>query len=207
MDPMIINNFIAEKLADELCSFLDPLCKPTPRPGMSGALGYETSAEAAAVGKTARALRDFSGPKAEAMVLEIEDIYLSVRTAMESHFEIEMDLVNCNYQVLTEGAENPLHSDSTKLDGSPWRDDGVEEELEFSALLYLSTYNEDFTGGTIEFPLQNTVVEPRKGQLVFFKGDVEHVHGVSLVTGGFRKNLVFFFARKGNISSNQYFTN
>lgn len=205
MDPVVIDDYISSEFVAEITEFLDPMLKPTPRDGMRGALGYETSAVAASVGSTTPAVGGFEGTPQEDLVNRLGRLYLSVRSAMEQHFGIEMDLVNCSYQELTEGADNPLHSDSTKLDGTPWRDDGVEEELEFSALVYLSNWGSDFTGGEIEFPLQNAWIEPKAGQLVFFKGDVEHIHEVKTVLSGVRKNLVFFFGRRGNVSEEKYF--
>lgn len=205
MDPVIVDNFISAENVKEYVNFLDPLLRETPRPGMRGALGYETSFVAAAVGKTVPAVAGWENTPEEKIVKNLELLYANVRSLMEKHFEIEMDLVNCTYQELSEGVGNPLHSDSTKLDGSPWRDDGVEEELEFSALVYLNDWGVDYTGGEIEFPLQNVIIKPKSGQLVFFRGDVEHIHEVKTVTSGVRKNLVFFFGRKGNTSDLKYF--
>jgi hypothetical protein len=205
MDPVTLDSYIDDAMVSELVEFLDPLLKPTPRDGMRGALGYETSEIAAAVGSTIPAIGGYEGTDHEETVARLGQLYLKVRASMEEHFGVEMDLVNCSYQELTKGAGNPMHSDSTKLDGSPWRDDGIEEELEFSALIYLNTWGVDFTGGEIEFPLQNTVIKPKAGQLVFFRGDVEHLHEVKTVESGVRKNLVFFYGRRGNTSKIGHF--
>lgn len=205
LGPVLVEGFISDGLAIEFCDFLDPICKPSPRLGISGTLGYNTSADAAEVGKTRRAINGFEGTEHEGTILKIEEMYSAVQKALEDHFEVDMDLVNCNYQVMTEGAENPMHSDSTKLDGSPWRDDGIPEELEYSALLYLNNYEEDFQGGEVYFQLQDTLIQPRRGGLLFFKGDVEHIHEVRKVLGGARKNFVFFFSRRGNISQKNFF--
>ncbi len=205
MGPIVIDDFLDSSLIVELVEFLDPMLKDSPRQAMRGALGYETSAIAASVGSGTPAVPGFEGTESEKTVRALEDVYKRVRVSMEEHFGVEMDLVNCNYQELGEGGSNPLHSDSTKLDGSPWRDDGIEEELEFSALVYLNSVGVDFTGGEIEFPLQNILIKPKAGQLVYFRGDIDHIHEVKTVTGGLRKVLVFFFARKGNISSVQFF--
>jgi hypothetical protein len=205
MGPVIVDNYLSDDLVEELVSFLDPLLRDTPRESMRGALGYETSAIAASVGSGIPAVGGFEGTKSESTVRALEDVYKRVRLSMEEHFGVEMDMVNCNYQEMSKGGNNPLHSDSTKLDGSPWRDDGIEEELEFSALIYLNSVDVDFTGGEIEFPLQDILIKPKAGQLVYFRGDVDHIHEVKTVTGGLRKVLVFFFARKGNISSVQFF--
>lgn len=205
MGPIIVDNFLDGGLVTELVDFLDPMLQDSPRVAMRGALGYETSVIAASVGNGTPAVSGFEGTDSEKTVRALEDVYRRVRLSMEEYFGIEMDLVNCNYQELGKGGSNPLHSDRTKLDGSPWRDDGIEEELEFSALVYLNSVNVDFTGGEIEFPLQNMLIEPKAGQLVYFRGDVDHIHEVKTVTSGLRKVLVFFFARKGNISSVKFF--
>ena len=138
-DPVVFDDFIDDDLIAELCGFLDPLCKPSPRFGISGTLGYPTSAVAAAVGKTVRAINGYENTPSEVTVTKLENLYSYIQETLEKFYDVDMDLVNCNYQILTPGAENPLHSDSTKLDGSPWRDDGIPEELEYSALLYLNT--------------------------------------------------------------------
>lgn len=98
--------------------------------------------------------------------------------------------------MLTKGAENGLHSDMYNLDGSKWEDgSGREDELEYSALIYLSDYHKDFQGGTIHFPNQKLEIAPTKGMLIFFKGDLDHIHEVKKVTGGQRYAIVMFFGK------------
>ena len=207
VDPKVVDDYIDQNFVLELTSLLDPLLKPTPVPAMRGALGYENSAVAAAVGTSVSAIPELVGTDKEDVVNRLGELYLAVRSTLEEHFGVDMDLVNCSYQELSDGGSNPLHSDSTKLDGTPWRDDGVEEELEFSALIYLNDWGTDYTGGEIEFPLQNVVIKPKAGQLVLFRGDIDHIHEVKIVTSGVRKNLVFFFGRRGNVSNDRYFEN
>jgi hypothetical protein len=82
------------------------------------------------------------------------------------------------------------------LDGSSWNDgSGREDELEYSALLYLSDYGTDFTGGEIIFPKQNLTIYPTKGMLVFFRGDLEHPHEVNTIISGNRYAIVTFFGK------------
>jgi predicted 2-oxoglutarate/Fe(II)-dependent dioxygenase YbiX len=106
---------------------------------------------------------------------------------------------------MNEGAFNPLHSDTTNLDGTPLQPDGTPEELEWSGLLYLNNNGEDFEGGTIYFPKQDVEILPKAGDLVLFPGDVHHVHEVPEVTKGKRKNLVFFYGREGVVGSDKNF--
>jgi hypothetical protein len=99
-----------------------------------------------------------------------------------------------------------MHSDSTKLDGSTFRDDGVPEELEMSAILYLNSSGADFTGGEIEFPNQKLKYAPVKGSLIHFRGDLEHKHFIHDITSGVRAALILFYGRAGNVSEDIFFT-
>jgi hypothetical protein len=204
MDPVIINNFITSELADKLCIFLDPLVGPIINNIYAG-LGFATSLEASKAGFSEPALYGEFNSEENLLVIELGAIYRRVRNVLEEHFGTDMDMVNATYQKLITGASNHLHSDSSQLDGSPWQKDGSPEELEWSALLYLNNYGEDFTGGSILFPKQNVEIFPRKGQLVFFRGDLDHIHEVLKVESGERRNLVFFYGRRGNISNRNMF--
>jgi hypothetical protein len=104
---------------------------------------------------------------------------------------------------ISEGGHNQaLHCDSVQLDGTPW-DDGntMLEDLEFSALVYLNTSGIDYTGGTIYFPNQEINLMPKTGQMIFFRGDIEHPHGVSEVTSGKRYALILFYGRSDRVKS------
>lgn len=80
-----------------------------------------------------------------------------------------------------------------QIDGSKWEDgSGRESELDYSALLYLSDFEKDFAGGEIIFPQQDLTIKPECGMLIFFRGDLEHLHKVSRVTSGERHSIVAF---------------
>lgn len=97
---------------------------------------------------------------------------------------------------LTSGAFNGLHSDMYQINGDEWEDgSGRQSELEYSALLYLSDYGTDFTGGEIIFPQHDLKIEPMSGMLLFFRGDMDHLHRVSQVTSGERYCIVTFFGK------------
>lgn len=91
------------------------------------------------------------------------------------------------------GAFNGLHSDMYNMDGTRYDGEGRGDSLDYSALIYLSEYGTDFTGGELYFPKQDITIEPRLGTLVFFQGDLEHLHEVKEVTSGERYALVMFF--------------
>jgi predicted 2-oxoglutarate/Fe(II)-dependent dioxygenase YbiX len=86
------------------------------------------------------------------------------------------------------------------LDGKPNREDGLPEEQEYSALLYFSSYGDDFTGGELEFPLQDLIIHPENGDLIIFRGNHLYPHRVSLVTMGMRDTMILFLGKKGNVS-------
>jgi hypothetical protein len=138
--------------------------------------------------------------------LKVSQLLGSVKKEMEKFYGFDMDLVNSSYTEFSEGPGIPMHSDSTKLDGSPFRDDGVPEELEMSAILYLNSgAGVDFSGGEIYFPNQDLTFTPKVGSLIHFRGDVSHKHEVKSILSGKRKVIIYFYGRKGNVSSERYF--
>ncbi|KAJ1495605.1 2OG-Fe(II) oxygenase superfamily-domain-containing protein [Baffinella frigidus] len=66
---------------------------------------------------------------------------------------------------------------------------------DYSALLYLNSLGEDFTGGGFEFidDDANRVVEPRAGRLVTFTSGPENLHRVRKVASGTRYVLAMWF--------------
>ena len=64
---------------------------------------------------------------------------------------------------------------------------------EFSGLLYLSDYDEDFEGGLFTYD-DGSAVEPRRGRLNMFASGAENKHRVERVTAGQRLTLSFWFA-------------
>lgn len=119
-------------------------------------------------------------------------IYISMKK-VEEHFEKSFNNFIGGMTRLVEGANQDLHSDMTNLDGTPLENDEEAKILEYSALLYLSDYGTDFTGGQLIFPKQDLEVFPKAGTLVFFKGDQHHPHSVTNVLSGNRYAIVMFF--------------
>jgi hypothetical protein len=205
--PIIIDNFIPKEDAERFNTFLASIVQPLPnKPKFRIAMGYPTSIVASKVGYSIPVLEGYEGTEHEQTVKDLGELLIRVKETLESSFSAEMDTVQYVYNQMLEGAKNSLHSDSSKLDGSPLNEDGTPEELQWSALVYLSSYDEEFTGGKIVFPKQEISHEPVEGQLVFFKGDHEHPHEVEVVTGGVRSALVFFFGKRGDLSNAVNFT-
>lgn len=197
----IIENYISDEDCRSYIEFLDRHSYQSHRPGIVNALGYESSLAASKVdGKTG-----VIPGKSDPANLELGELFTRVKLSAQEYFDRELDLCQSNYQHLTTGGSNPLHADATKLDGSPIQEDGSPEELEWSGLLYLNNYETDFTGGELYFPGFDFTYLPKAGDLVLFKGDVEHRHEVYEVSSGNRKNIVFFWAKKGNVSDINFF--
>jgi predicted 2-oxoglutarate/Fe(II)-dependent dioxygenase YbiX len=199
MAVQIIEGFVAPEDCPKYYEYLEKFAYESGRPGITNALGYESSLQASQVGAATGAVMGQTHP----LNTELGEIFERVNAAAEAHAGIELSLCQGSYQLLTEGAKNPLHADSVKLDGTPIQPDGEPEELEWSGLLYLNNYEEDFQGGELTFPLFDLRYLPKAGDLILFKGDLEHQHDVALVTGGKRRNIVFFWARRGNVSDNR----
>lgn len=204
--PVVIDNFITDSEADSISRVLSGLAVNVPETNRWCALGFPNSVMASSVARGSHVLPPSEDPEASMVSLLVTELLHSVREAMEKEYGFELSLVNSSYTEFHAGAGIPMHSDSTKLDGSPFRDDGIPEELEMSAILYLNDGGVDFTGGEISFPNQGVVFTPKKGSLIHFRGDVDHKHEVAEILSGERKVLIYFYARKGNVSLDNFFT-
>lgn len=115
------------------------------------------------------------------------------KVQVSKHYDKKISIFQGGLVKIVEGGSNHLHSDRYMLDGSKWDDGtGREDEYQFSAILYLSSQGEDFEGGNIIFPQHQLTVTPEPGMLVFFPGDLEHIHRVDKITSGNRHAIVMF---------------
>lgn len=195
----ILEKYIPKEDCLRFREFLDQYVIDTPRHGIAGALGYPNSLEASRINRETGVIRDNIDPVNK----EIGLMYEQIKKEAEDYFSQELDLCQSNYQLMTKGGKNPLHADTINLDGSPIQEDGTPEEIEWSGLLYLSNHGEEFEGGVLTFPEFDIAYYPRVGDLVLFKGDIEHRHDVSEIISGERRNIVFFWGRRGNVSDNK----
>lgn len=124
----------------------------------------------------------------------ISKILFEIKEEIEKFYQVKVNEVQSSLIKMLEGAKNTLHSDMYLLDGGEWHGGyGERSSFKYSALLYLSTFNQDFGGGEIIFPDYDIKIQPEAGQLVFFTGDLKHKHYVPKVTYGERLCLVAFF--------------
>jgi Rps23 Pro-64 3,4-dihydroxylase Tpa1-like proline 4-hydroxylase len=201
--PVVIENYFSDEDIATMLRYPTKIQKPAHLPNMEGAFGFETSLEADQMSME-RPICGLTGEvDDDESILKVTEAILAVKSEMETFFGLELSMTNCNYAAMLPGGFNPMHSDSSQLDGTPYHEN---EETEYSALIYLNESGEDYEGGDILFPLQETVIAPKRGMVVFFKGDYHHPHEVTVVTSGERKALVLFFGRKGNVSSRPLFS-
>ena len=127
------------------------------------------------------------------VIKEISKLLFGIQRKIENFYGVKISEVQSSLIKMLEGAKNDLHSDMYLLDGGEWHGGyGNRSAFEYSALLYLSTYNKDFGGGEIVFPSLEVTYKPELGGLVFFSGDLDHKHFVREVTFGERLCLVVF---------------
>jgi hypothetical protein len=197
----IIQGYISSEDCSRYIEYFDEKSFPG-QPNMRNALGYPSSLAASKINAQTGV---YPGVDDE-INFELGAMYDGIKEKIADHVGVPVDLCQSSYQVMLEGAFNGLHADAVKLDGTPIQPDGTPDELEFSGLLYLNNYGEDFEGGEVEWPAFDLLYKPRAGDLVLFHGDVEHRHEVKKVLGGERKNIVFFWAREGNVSEGDFFS-
>lgn len=201
MAVQIVKEFIDAESCQRIIDLLDGHARPTPREGVSSALGWNTPANAALATFEQKITPD----------TELEDVnsaYSMALSEMGSYFLIDdLCLVNGFYQCMVEGSVHNLHCDSCEIDGSPLDPEVKDEPNEWSGVLYLNTSGTDFTGGDVEFPNENFKYSPEAGTLIYFPADVDHPHRVTEITSGNRKCLVIFAGRRSKVlNSNEQFS-
>jgi hypothetical protein len=139
--------------------------------------------------------------RAERVKLRIRDAVREAFAVDEAFFDgVVINRMQATHQHI-EHADNAdytckLHGDHRWKDGDCrdgtwirmpshwWRD--------FSAVLYL---NEDFTGGSLDFPQHGISVRPRSGTLVMFPANRAYLHVVRPVIDGTRYAMPMWFTR------------
>lgn len=84
------------------------------------------------------------------------------------------------------GIEQRPHADKQLNDGRP----NAFPTYDLSSLFY---YNDNFDGGEIYFPDHDVEIKPKPGLAVMFPGDINYLHGVKMITSGFRFTTPSFY--------------
>jgi hypothetical protein len=194
MSVQIIDNFISNDEAQILIDSLVPHLVPSERYGMAETQfeDYKKILKNVYAGKSI-----FENEKDHEAGLLFTETVNRVAGKINDFYGVDVVPLNPMFAEISEGGKNDgLHCDSVQIDGTPWDDENTGlEHLEFSALVYLNTSGVDYEGGSIYFPNQKLDIAPKAGQMIFFKGDIDHPHGVSEVTSGKRYALILFYGR------------
>jgi hypothetical protein len=180
MTVQIIENFVSDSDADTIVQGLIPFLVKS------------------GINRPAMAETQFEGPSPDPVRLMFTEIVNRVAKEINNFYEVDVVPIQSLMAQTSKGGKNDgLHCDSVQIDGRLWQDVNPKlDSLEFSALVYLNESGTDYSGGEIRFPNQELVIKPQTGQMIFFRGDVDHPHGVSEVTSGERYALVLFYARQ-----------
>lgn len=87
------------------------------------------------------------------------------------------------------GTEQRPHADKQIEDGRP----NAFVDYDLNSLFY---YNDDFEGGDLYYPQHDIVVRPKPGLAVAHPGDINYLHGVTMVTKGYRYTTPSFYTVK-----------
>jgi hypothetical protein len=200
MSVQIIDNFISDSDAKAIISDLSPYLVASDRVGMSETRfeDYMSILKNIYEGKPILHGK-MSGP---GFALFTKTINL-VAEEINKFYSVDVVVINPQMAEISKGGKNDgLHCDSVQLDGSPWEDGNkMLDDLEFSALVYLNSSGLDYAGGKISFPNQELEINPKAGQMIFFRGDIDHPHAVSEVTDGKRYALVLFYGRSNKVKA------
>lgn len=84
------------------------------------------------------------------------------------------------------GIEQRPHADKQLNDGRP----NAFVNYDINSLFY---YNDDFEGGNLYYPQHDIEVRPKPGLAVIHPGDVNYLHGVTMITKGERFTTPSFY--------------
>lgn len=200
MSVQIIDNFLSDADTKAIINDLSPYLVASERAGMSETRFEDYMGILKNIYENKPILDGKMHGRGFALFTETVNL---VAEKINKFYDVDVVAINPQMAEISEGGKNDgLHCDSVQLDGSPW-DDGNKmlEDLEFSALVYLNASGSDYSGGNIYFPNQELNISPKTGQLIFFRGDINHPHGVSEVTSGKRYALVLFYGRSDRVKA------
>lgn len=202
--PIILENLFSPEELEKILYYCRKVEKASnSHTEITGAFGVRTSVEADKISHGEPIVPLTGNPQDDESIWAISNAFLSGKKEMEKFFGQEMSFTNCMYAGMPKGTRNPMHYDNHSIyNEKPNNDD---EESEWSAIIYLNECGVDYEGGEIHFPKQELLIAPKAGMIVFFEGSLDYPHEVYEVTSGFRRTLVMFLGKKGNVSDRALF--
>lgn len=198
-DSIVVTSIFTDEETRVIEKYLDRIAVQSPvQPNHRCALGYAGPWVAAKIGPDFPAARLTGNTENDEAVLLITEGFSRVRRIIEDYYGKKLLMIHAIYTEISEGLGMGLHSDMYEVDGD-LRDDNTANLLQYSAVLYLGTSGEDFTGGDLYFPNQDFRHKATRGSAIYFRGDLEHLHDVEPVTGGARKGITIFYGYKDKV--------
>lgn len=117
----------------------------------------------------------------------IVDKYIyKMKATIESIFGVQVSVRPPVIMKWRPGIEQQPHADKQLNDGRP----NAFVDYDINSLFY---YNDNFTGGDLYYPQHGITVRPKPGLAVIHPGDVNYLHGVSMITSGERYTTPSFY--------------
>ena len=120
-------------------------------------------------------------------IYQIVDKYIyKMKDTIESIFGLKVSVRPPVIMKWRPGTEQKPHADKQLNDGQP----NAFVDYDINSLFY---YNDDFDGGDLYYPQHDITVRPKPGLAVIHPGDVNYLHGVTMVTRGERYTTPSFY--------------
>jgi len=120
-------------------------------------------------------------------IYQIIDKYIyKMKDTIQSIFGLEVSVRPPVIMKWRPGTEQKPHADKQLNDGKP----NAFIDYDINSLFY---YNDDFDGGDLYYPDHGITVRPKPGLAVIHPGDVNYLHGVTMVTRGERYTTPSFY--------------
>jgi hypothetical protein len=123
-------------------------------------------------------------------VFDIIDKYITkMQLALEEIYGLQLSPRPPVIMKWRPGIEQRPHADKQLNNGEP----NAFVDYDLNSLFY---YNDDFEGGDLYYPQHDMVVQPKPGLAVAHPGDVNYLHGVTMITKGYRYTTPSFYTVK-----------
>lgn len=116
----------------------------------------------------------------------IDKYILKMKNTIENIFNVRVSVRPPVIMKWRPGIEQRPHADKQLNDGRP----NAFVNYDINSLFY---YNDDFDGGELYYPQHEISVKPRPGLAVVHPGDVNYLHGVTMIEKGYRYTTPSFY--------------
>lgn len=186
----IIKNYISSDTAKFLYKTIGPNTVETPDPGVFGGFSKNQTEDHLKLGNP---ISEYTIDSNYNIAIDLVTMLATcIAKTISDKYGSKYFVRNIHYNKMVPGSKNKLHMDNYYLDSTTESFKGRPGfENDKSALLYLNNPNE-YSGGEISFPLQNLMLKPEEGTLIFFEGSKLVPHEVFEIISGERHNVVIF---------------